>query len=992
MLRTVFHWEDLREPLQTELETGVLDLDWCDWSKDPESLFEQRWTSLLREERSRPFHLDTLPLWRLKVVSRGPKSHHLIISTHHLLGDAHGLMMVLNEILGEIDATDQPLPSPIPYRNYIEWLNARDQVGEERFWREQLKGFKEPTELPGRAQGRHLVSSLGLAYLKQSLHLSELESSQLQQLARANRCTLNTVFMAAWAQLLGRHNQSSDIVFGVVRSAHPLPLKGLQSTLGLLVNTLPLRVDVSDHKSPLQVIEAIRTCWKAMAPFKHSALANIQQWSELPSGTALFNTLFNFRANGIQTFMQDKGGLQGRCQFSYESQSGYPLTCDVTAGPRVQIELSYASQLFSQATIDGLLAHLRTLLKAMAARPESSLGQLSMMSPTERYQTLVRWNETKAIVGQNLSVQQQIGAQARKLPDALAVSDAHGQLSYHELNTRANALAERLQVLGAAAEVCVAVCLPRSVDWVVAMLAVLKSGAAYVPIDPNGPQLRIEYMLKNTRAPILITSNELRDRFAGIAPTIISVDDETGDPASALAHNQGNTSSALSNLAYVIHTSGSTGRPKGVAVEHRSLSNLIAWHQKRYRLTTADRASQIANQGFDASGWEIWPYLASGASVHIVPEHLRADPVNLISWLAFHRISIAFVPTPLAQLLVEVPFPPAIQLRALLVGGDVLKHAPRWDIPCELINHYGLTETTVVATSQTVDTGNGSNDRPSIGAPILNTDVYVLDPEKRPLPIGVPGELYIGGVCLARGYYNDPLLTRDRFVTLQFDEFLDEHCGKGIRLFRTGDRVQWRPDGQLDFLGRMDDQIKIRGHRIEPIEVEEALNTHPAVRESLVKSADTGGDASLVAYIIAETGMRAPNASAIKAWLSPRISTQMIPASFVILDKWPVDCNGKVNRTDLPSAAEQPEAQTQSSRSLSNTEQVLKQVWEEVLNRQDIGVHESFFEMGGHSLSAAQAVSRLRIKLNCSVSLAQLFESPTIADLARSIPHQSTRT
>jgi amino acid adenylation domain-containing protein len=587
-------------------------------------------------------------------------------------------------------------------------------------------------------------------------------------------------------------------------------------------------------------------------------------------------------------------------------------------------------------------------------------------------------------------------AQVARAPKRVALvrgaGGAQEQMSYGTLDARADQIGGLLQRHGIGPDAPVAVCLPRSFEFVIAVLGVIKAGGAYVPLDPALPAERLRFMLADTGATVLLTTEALAERLAGVVKTVIRLDADQALLATSSAARP--TRPQPENLAYIIYTSGSTGQPKGVQITQAGLLNLIAWHQQTYRIAPDDRATLLSGLGFDASVWELWPYLTAGASLYLPDEELRSDPARLLAWLHTHAMTCAFLPTPLAEVALRLPWPSRSALRLLLTGGDQLHRYPDPSLPCALVNLYGPTETSVVATYALVPAEPGRAGLPPIGRPIRNTEAYILDDRLQPVAGDAPGELYIGGAGVARGYLNAPALTAELFRP-------DPWSGRpGARLYRTGDLARWLPDGQLEYLGRIDQQIKLRGFRIELGEIEAALQQHPDVQEAIVLlRTDQPDDPRLTAYVV--PGVRGQGSgvseeehassfslqpSAVRAFLAQRLPEYMIPAAFVLLDALPLTPNGKIDRKALP-APEQSRTLPSEPFVAPRTalEEALSQFWIEVLGVERVGVFDSFFELGGHSLLATQIASRVQQVLRVEMPIQQLFEVPTIAGLAQII-------
>jgi amino acid adenylation domain-containing protein len=572
--------------------------------------------------------------------------------------------------------------------------------------------------------------------------------------------------------------------------------------------------------------------------------------------------------------------------------------------------------------------------------------------------------------------------QVERDPAALAVTSGHGQLTYGELNQLAEELAVQLRASGVGPEMLVGLCVSRSPAMLVGALGIFKAGGAYLPLDPTEPEARLNFMFNDAGVSVVVTEESLKAKMAGDKRQVIALDQmgHLVGPVNA-AQNPAveKTTDAITpkTLAYVIFTSGSTGTPKGVEITHESLANLVSWHQSAFKVIPQDHASCVARVGFDAAVWEIWPYLTAGASLHVPDGEKLKDPQAFQSWLIDHAITISFVPTPMAERLLALPWPANTALRMMLTGGDTLHIYPSANLPFLLVNNYGPTECAVVATSGLVSSQRGENRLPPIGRAIDNTQVYVLDESMREVLPGTAGEIYIGGPGVARGYRNRPELTAEKFLPNPFD---------GSRLFKTGDCAQVLPDGQIAFLGRFDEQIKIRGFRIEPNEIAAALNEHPAVSQSVIAAREvTCGDSRLVAYLVPRAGHLAA-VSELRDFLSARLPAYMVPAIYVSIDTIPLTPNGKVDRASLPA----PDASNTLGEDVfhapqSEVEQVVAGILAPLLGVERVDVEANFFALGGHSLLGIQLISRVRDALGVELSLRTVFESPSVVELSAEI-------
>ncbi|MEA5498289.1 amino acid adenylation domain-containing protein [Limnoraphis robusta Tam1] len=615
--------------------------------------------------------------------------------------------------------------------------------------------------------------------------------------------------------------------------------------------------------------------------------------------------------------------------------------------------------------------------KAIAANPIQPISELPLLTETECHQLLVEWNNTTKEYPQDKCIHQLFEEQVELTPNAVAVVFKNQQLTYRELNTKANQLAHYLQTLGVKPEVLVGICIERSLEMIIGLLGILKAGGAYVPIDTAYPSERIAYMLDDSQLPVLLTQQKLVTSLPKHqAQVVICLDSDWEEisKGSKVAPQSGVT---LENLAYIIYTSGSTGKPKGVLIPHSGVLNLVFWHQHAFEVTLSDRATQLAGTAFDASVWEIWPYLASGASIYLVKPEILLSPGELRDWLLTQEITITFVPTPIAEKLLSLQWPCDGALRIMLTGGDKLHQYPSASIPFKIVNNYGPTENTVVTTSGLVVCDRTDNTLPHIGRPIDNTQVYILDRYLQPVPIGVPGELHIAGVGLARGYLNQLDLTQQKFI---LNPFSNE---PGERLYKTGDLARYLSDGNIEYIGRIDNQVKIRGFRIELGEIETAISQHQSVKQTVVIATENNiGNKQLAAYIVPKP-QAAPTSSDLRNFLKQILPDYMIPATFIMLETLPLTPNGKIDTKALPKpySAHQQRATTKVPPQTA-TQKILASIWAEVLQLQEVGIHDNFFELGGDSIISIQIVARCH-QANLHLTVKDLFQHQTIAGLAQ---------
>jgi amino acid adenylation domain-containing protein len=614
----------------------------------------------------------------------------------------------------------------------------------------------------------------------------------------------------------------------------------------------------------------------------------------------------------------------------------------------------------------------------LTALSENNRTDLPLLTEVEQRQ-LAAWNATQQDYPRNACVPQLVAMQAAATPDAVALVAGDQILSYRELNQRANQLAHYLQALGVRPNVLVGLCVERSFDMVVGLLGILKAGGVYVPLDPTYPPERLTFMLGDAQAPVLVTQQSLATRLPSHGAQVVCLDVDAAvlaqqsiaEPTSAVTVN---------DLAYVIYTSGSTGRPKGVQITHNSLLNLVFWHQRAFAVTPSDRATQLTSPAFDATGWELWPYLTTGASVYLLDEDTRLTPALLRDWLVSHAITITFLPTALAESVLALEWPSTTSLRFLLTGADKLHQYPSPTLPFAFVNNYGPTEATVVATFGRVFPNPQPDGPPSIGRPIDNTQIYILDEHLRQVPIGVPGELHIGGVGLARGYLNRPELTDEKFIPHLFSG------EPGARLYKTGDLARYLSDGQIAFMGRTDYQIKIRGYRIEPDEIVSVLNGHSAVQTSIVVAReDAPGDKHLAAYIVPVPGAHI-TLSSLREILGTHLPDYMIPAAFVQLEALPLTPNGKLDRAALPAPDATNTLRDEAIAAPGTpTEERVAAIVTNLLKLEQVGIDDNFFMLGGHSLLGTQIIAQVAETFGVNLSLRSLFDAPTIRLLSAEV-------
>ncbi|MDF2796222.1 MAG: pvdJ, partial [Pseudomonas orientalis] len=830
ILRSGFVWQaELEQPLQVvykQVRIPFVELDWQARSDAIQSL-----DSLAESTRAQGFVLEQAPLLSLTVVRTGASSHHLIYTNHHILMDGWSGSQLFGEVLQHY--AGEPLPAPTGrYRDYIAWLHAQDKALSQAFWKDQLIDLQEPTRL---ARGAQVQDDTALAINgEHRLSLDAPQTERLKAFAQRNKVTLNTLVQSAWLLLLQHHTGHATVAFGATVAGRPAQLRGIEQQVGLFINTLPV-VATPDAQMPVsQWLQQIQQQNLSLREQEHTALFEIQRWAGL-GGEALFDSILVFENYPVSEALEQgaPSGLRFGAVHSLE-QTHYPLTVLLAIGDSLGVEFNYDRKAFSAAHIQRLAEHFQQLLMALADDASQRLGALPTLAAAERATLVQTWNATAVEYPLDQAVHQLIEAQVQRTPHAPALVFAGQTLSYAQLNARANRLAHRLIAADVGPDVLVGLALERSIEMVVGLLAVLKAGGAYVPLDPEYPRERLAYMLQDSAVQLLLTQAHLQAQLpvpAGVQSLVLESNEASLDAFSA--HNP-NVAVQGENLAYVIYTSGSTGQPKGAGNRHCALINRLCWMQQAYGLEARDSVLQKTPFSFDVSVWEFfWP-LMTGARLVVAAPGDHRDPARLVSLINAHQITtLHFVPSMLQAFLQDAEVASCRSLQRIVCSGEALPADAQQQVfaklpGAELYNLYGPTEAAIDVTHWTcVEEGR---DAVPIGRPIANLACYVLDANLEPTPVGVLGELYLGGIGLARGYHRRPALTAERFVTDPF--------GSGARLYRTGDLARYRDDGVIEYAGRIDHQVKLRGLRIELGEIEARLLEHNSIREAAVLAVD----------------------------------------------------------------------------------------------------------------------------------------------------------
>ena len=987
------------QPVQVIASTLKLKLLQVDLQNLPFREREIEAQRLATTEAVRPFDLEREPLVRATLLQLGSAEYIFLLTAHHIIFDGWSVGVLVRELaaLYEAFSTGKPkvLPElPVQYADFAvwqrHWLTGEILETQLNYWKQQLKSAPALLELPTDRPRPAIQTNRGAhQYVALPVELSEA----LANLSRRTGVTLFMTLYAAFGTLLYRYTGSSDIVVGTpVANRNRQEIEGL---IGFFVNTLVLRTDLSGNPSFDQLLRRVREV--TLGAYAHQDLPFEELVEALKptrslSHTPLFQVMFALQNAPMPSMELPDLTVSS---FSVETPTAkFDLTLSMENTTSGLIgEWEYNSDLFDAATIARMARHFQTLLEGIVANPKQLVSELPLLTEAERQQLLVEWNNTTKEYPQDKCIHQLFEAQVERSPSSVAVVFEGEQLTYLQLNAKANQLAHHLQSLGVEPDVPVGICVERSIEMVVGILGILKAGGAYVPLDRSYPQERIAFMLENAQVRVLLTQRQLIESLPLHQASLICLDTDWEVIARQSEENPA-IGVTPDNLAYVIYTSGSTGKPKGVTMSHHSLSNLIQWQVENSTASIGTKTLQFSPISFDVSFQEIFSTWCAGGTLVLILEEIRRDPVQLLRFLASEEIARMFLPFVALQQLAEVADgheAVPTSLREVITAGEQLKitrQIANWFSKlknCTLYNQYGPSESHVVTAFTLTDSPSYWPALPPIGRPIANTQIHILDAQLQPVPIGVPGELYIGGIALAVCYLNRPDLTDQRFISNPFTNKPRE------RLYKTGDKARYLPSGNIEFLGRIDYQVKIRGFRIELGEVEAMLAQHPQVQEAVVICReDIPGNKYLAAYLVAKvealSSASPPTISELRSFLKAKLPDYMVPGAFVFLEAMPLTPNGKVDRRALPAPdSSRRELEDKFVAPSTPTEEIVAAIWAEVLGLQQVGINDNFFELGGHSLLATQIISRIREAFFIELPLRHLFEAPTIASLSHSI-------
>ena len=999
ILRSAFYWRELDNPIQAVCRSVVLPVEQYDWRGYSHSEQAARLADFLEADQQRGFELEQAPLMRITLIRWTNNQYHWIWSYSHLILDGWCLPILLNEVSqfykSQLSGKPIVIQRSRPYRDYLAWLQEQDYTQAETFWRQQLERYTVPIPLVldklAKILSDEQVYDVAAIQQTQQCTLTIGSTARLEDFARANQITLNTLIMGAWAILLNRYNNERDIVFGMVSSGRSGDLSGIETMVGLFINTLPVRIQITPHEHILSWLHKLQTQLLDIRQYEHVPLTQVLKWSGIPHASTLFETILVFENYPLE---KEQEGLFQILDRYFLERTNYPLALLVTPGKELRLKISYDPGRFAAASIEQLLNHLQTVVTNITLLPEQPLSYLPIITDQERHQLVNDWNATEIERTATDTILTLFAAQVARTPDAVALVFEDCYLTYAELNRRTDRLGSYLRHIGTRTDELIGLYIERSLEMVTGLLGILKAGCAYIPLDPSSPKERLAFMLKDSQINVLLTQRKLLTELPSSLVGVVCLDSEW---SSILAQTDSDFMPVPlepDNLAYVIYTSGSTGRPKGVMISHRSIANRLLWMQEAFHLCATDTVLQKTPFSFDVSVWEFfWPLIV-GAKLAIAEPGGHQDTNYMVGIIEQQSVSVMhFVPSMLQIFLDNPQLGRCSSLKKVICSGEALPFELQnrffacmtaQHLPIELFNLYGPTETAVDVTYWQCSPEEKRQIVP-IGRPIANTQVYLLDASLELVPVGVLGEVYIGGVGLARGYAYRPDLTAERFIPDPFN------AQPGSRLYKTGDLACFTADGNIVYLGRSDSQVKLHGFRIELGEIEYCLGQHPAVREiTVMLREDTPGHKRLVAYVVVnEVQLQGKSATEVLRRFGQSILPDyMLPAAFVVLEHLPLNANGKVNQQALPVPEREQRHHKQSHIGAhSTTEKLLVNIWEQVLHVDGIDVQDNFFELGGDSILSMQIVSAAN-RVGLPLTLKQLLNEQTVANLSAQLASQ----
>ena len=977
ILRTSFQWANTEKILQVVKPEVFLQHKYFDWNSIFNNNKENDFKEYIKKDRLNDFDLSKAPLIRLAIFRLDDSLYKVIWTFHHALMDGRSFPIIIEELFKNYDAycngIDLSVAETSQFGEYAAWLSNKDFNEDEKYWEKALEGFDRPNPLPILTA----INSNESGYAREEKKISETLSNALRLFSKKNEFSINTMIQGAWSKLLYHYTGDEDLIFGTTWSCRYADFKGVQSMAGLLINTLPMRIGITKNKTVLQLLKEIRERNITMRKHLFAPLNEVHKWSKIKAGSTLFESLVVFENYLLDSLLRNKGKMWEKRKFEYVGQTNYPVTLACYNDKEILLRIEYYKNRFDKDAINRMLDHIETILHNFEKNPIMPVMEVPYLTEREMKQLLVEWNSTNTEYPRDASINELFEEQVKVRPDESAVSFMGKTLSYNELNKKTKILADKLISLGVKPETKVAFCIDRSIELIVVIVSILKAGGAYVPLDPEYPQERLDYMIDDTDASTLIIQKKLEKRVRSRKVQVIYVED--------LYRNENqpgeNVVSGVNayNLAYIMYTSGSTGMPKGIEVTHRNVVRLVK-NTNFAKLSSKEVLLLYAPVSFDASTLEIWGALLNGGKLIICPPgHL--SPKELGEIIKKNKVTLLWLTAGLFHNIVEHDIECLSSVKQLLSGGDVLSPSAVLKVLSEIddvcmINGYGPTENTTFTCCYPMNKGTRIGKTVPIGRPVSNTKVYILDKHMNPVPIGIPGELYTTGDGLARGYLNRPELTQQVFLPDPFSE------SKDSMMYKTGDIVRYLPDGNIEFLGRIDNQVKLRGYRIELGEIEAVISMYSDVSQvaTIVRN-DNQGSKTLVAYFTSKSD-KTNIEKELRKYLEIKLPQYMIPQFLIKLDRFPLTSNGKLDRNALPSPKDFVTEKKEYKEPTTELEKQIVKIWEKIIGVGRISIDDKFNEVGGDSLMAVILFAELERLTRKNMPLSTLLRAPTVRELA----------
>lgn len=986
VLRTSFLWEGLDEPRQRVSDHIDLSIEMQDWT-NVHSEDEQRELAVyLAKDRNRGVDLNRPPLMRLALLELAGGEHLFIWTHHHALLDGRSRVIVLREVSQLYEALlagrEPDLPSTTEYRDYIDWFYTQDWSSAKQYWQRLFDGYVPSVSVVSLMRAERPTG--GEKYGTCAIALSSDLKGSLLAMAQHHKVTVNIILQAVWALQMSRYAGDPDVIFGETRACRRPVFEGAPSVVGVLMSTLPMRLHVAPEKRFNRLLQDLREQHVALRKYEHTPMSDIREWSGITKTAELFESLIVFEEHDLDSALRRDQCVLWRGGIRRSIPTHYPLTIVGYNKPELSLQLLHDRELIGDSAAQRMARHLSTLLQAAANDSDAACRDLSMLDEEERRCVVSEWNQTSREFPREQVLAELFEEQVEARPDAVAMESGEQKLSYGELNRRANRWANYLISLGVGPDERVVLCAGRSMEALVAMLGILKAGGAYVPLGPTQPGARLQLLMAEIQPAAVLIESGSEEELAPGCPVLKLNSERTEAALERTPSRNPEKRANAENLAYVIYTSGSTGRPKGVAVTQRGVVRLVKGADYA-ELGPDEVVLQLTSLTFDVSTFEIWGSLLEGGTCVVMSESVPTAR-QIGRTIARHQVTTMWLTAPLFNAVVDESVEELAGVRQLLVGGEALsvKHIETARASLrgtDLINGYGPTEATCFACSYQIKAASYDPTRGiPIGKPISNTTAYVLDEAQELTPVGIEGELFIGGVGLARGYWKRPGATAERFVPNAFGE------EPGSRLYKSGDRVCWREDGILEYIGRRDDQVKIRGFRIELGEINACLERHAAVHQAaLLVLNDDAGSKVLTAYVVTKA-KPGPSAFELRDYLRQSLPDYMVPSRFVMVDAMPLTASGKVDRKTL-SRLGNTQSDVDQSYVAPRTpgEETLAGIWGDVLRKPRVGIHDNFFELGGDSLSIFRTLARVRRAFDVELPVRAVFENPSVAALLPAI-------